>query len=100
MLLPLAFYRLRYFGETVAGQINQAMCVVTDGKEVDKLKYGAAKNELLNVQRALQAEHNMVTIQLFSSHTRSGIEALEQRLNSWLCPRASEPCAPTHSPAD
>ena len=68
--------------------------------KADKLKYGAAKNELLNVQRALQAGHNTVTVQLFSSHTRSGIEALEQCLNSWLCPPASEPCAPTHSPTD
>lgn len=54
--------------------------------KADKLKRGAAKNELLNVRRALHEWEDMVTVQLFSSHTKSGIDELEQCLNRWLCP--------------
>ena len=54
--------------------------------KADKLKRGAAKNELLRVRRALQEWEDMVTVQLFSSHTKSGIDELEKRLNQWLCP--------------
>lgn len=53
--------------------------------KADKLKRGAAKNELLSVRRALHEWEDMVTVQLFSSHTKSGIDELEKRLNQWLC---------------
>lgn len=53
--------------------------------KADKLKRGAAKSELLRIRRALHEWEDLVTVQLFSSHTKTGIDELEQRLNHWLC---------------
>lgn len=58
--------------------------------KADKLKRGAAKNELLSVRRALQEWKDMVSVQLFSAHTKTGIDDLERRLNDWLCPATNK----------
>lgn len=51
--------------------------------KADKLKRGPAKNTLLNVRNTLREWEDMVTIQLFSSHTREGLDTLEAHLNRW-----------------
>jgi len=50
----------------------------------DKLKRGPAKSALLQTQKALQAIHPDASLQLFSSHTREGVEPLQQVLDDWL----------------
>src|SRR5690606_20775791 len=53
----------------------------------DKLKRGAAQNALLKARRELAAYPD-TTIQLFSSLNRSGVDALEARLDEWFAPDA------------
>lgn len=58
----------------------------------DKLTYGAGKTALLQVQKAMAAQPKLqVTAQLFSAHDGQGLEALQQRLDSWLLADAAEP---------
>ena len=53
--------------------------------KADKLTYGAGKTALLQVQKAMAAKPKLqVTAQLFSAHNDQGLEALQQRLDSWL----------------
>ncbi|GAB4255461.1 MAG: ribosome biogenesis GTP-binding protein YihA/YsxC [Methylomicrobium sp.] len=52
--------------------------------KADKLKYGAAKNTLLSVQKALSDERFEVTVQLFSALARTGIDDIHQLLDKWL----------------
>jgi GTP-binding protein len=52
--------------------------------KADKLKYGAAKNTLLKVHRDLQEITNPVTLQLFSSLKKTGIEELHLVLDNWF----------------
>lgn len=52
--------------------------------KADKLKYGAAKNTLLKVQRELQDVDFPLSLQLFSSLKKSGIEEIHQILDNWL----------------
>lgn len=49
--------------------------------KADKLKYGAAKTALLEVQRAVG---KAATVQLFSSLDRSGLDQLRAQLDLWL----------------
>lgn len=51
--------------------------------KADKLKRGPAKNTLLKVRKTLHEWEDMVTVQLFSSHTREGLDVLEAQLNRW-----------------
>jgi len=50
----------------------------------DKLNYGAAKNTLLKVQRELQQSDIEVTLQLFSSLKKKGIEEVHDLLDQWF----------------
>ena len=50
----------------------------------DKLKRGPAKVVLLQTRKALQQLHPEATVQLFSSHSREGSEALQRILDQWL----------------
>lgn len=50
----------------------------------DKLNFGAAKNTLLNVQKQLQIVSTPVSVQLFSSLKRIGIDEIHQRLDAWF----------------
>ncbi len=52
--------------------------------KADKLKYGAAKNTLLRVQKELQAVDVEVTLQLFSSLKKTGLEDVHQVLDQWF----------------
>lgn len=51
--------------------------------KADKLKFGAARNTLLNTQRELEELPN-VTLQTFSALKKTGLEELRQRLDVWL----------------
>lgn len=53
--------------------------------KADKLPFGAAKNALLQTQKALTALHGLQTsVQLFSAHKRQGLDELQQQLDHWL----------------
>lgn len=58
--------------------------------KVDKLKRGAAQNALLGARKQIAGFPN-VSIQLFSSLSKTGIDTLEQKLDEWLV--AEEPVA-------
>lgn len=51
--------------------------------KADKLKKGPAASSLLQVQKTLQP-HQQVSVQLFSSLKRTGLEQLKATLNQWL----------------
>lgn len=50
----------------------------------DKLKFGAAKNTLLQVQRELSQADIVVTLQLFSALNKTGIDDVHQILDDWF----------------
>ncbi len=52
--------------------------------KADKLNYGAAKNTLLKVQRELKDLEVPVSVQMFSSLKRSGVDDIHQLLDSWF----------------
>lgn len=52
--------------------------------KADKLKRGAAMGALQKVRHAMREWEDLVSVQLFSSHDRQGVDELAQRLDSWL----------------
>ncbi len=50
----------------------------------DKLKFGAAKTTLLQVQRDLSQADIVVTLQLFSALNKTGIDDVHQVLDEWF----------------
>ncbi len=52
--------------------------------KADKLKYGAAKNTLLNVRKAMRDLRPEPSVQLFSSLKRIGAEEAHEVLDRWL----------------
>ncbi|MGB5539273.1 MAG: ribosome biogenesis GTP-binding protein YihA/YsxC [Gammaproteobacteria bacterium] len=50
----------------------------------DKLKRGPARSTLLQVRRQLESLHPQASVQLFSSHSRTGCEDLTVVLDRWL----------------
>lgn len=50
----------------------------------DKLKFGAAKNTLLKVQKELGNTSIVVTLQLFSALNKTGIDDIHQMLDEWF----------------
>lgn len=53
--------------------------------KADKLSNGAAKNELLKVQRSLKQSHqDDVSVQVFSSLKRTGSEIVMEKMDEWL----------------
>jgi len=52
--------------------------------KADKLKRGAAGTVLLQTRTQLQGIYPHSTLQLFSSHTRDGVEDARARLDDWL----------------
>jgi GTP-binding protein len=56
--------------------------------KTDKLTYGAAKNTLLEVKKALEQVDFSVTIQLFSSLKKVGIDDVHQALDQLFDPPA------------
>jgi len=52
--------------------------------KADKLNHGAAKNTLLSVQRELKDSGMPISLQLFSSLKKSGVDEIHQRLDDWF----------------
>ncbi len=52
--------------------------------KADKLKYGAAKNTLLKVQKELSKSSIEVSLQLFSALQKTGIDDIHQLLDEWF----------------
>ena len=52
--------------------------------KADKLKFGAAKNTLLKVQKDLSQASIVVTIQLFSALNKTGVDDVHQMLDEWF----------------
>jgi GTP-binding protein len=52
--------------------------------KADKLKFGAAKNTLLQVQKELNNAQTSVSVQLFSALQKTGIDEVHARLDSWF----------------
>lgn len=52
--------------------------------KADKLNYGAAKNTLLKVQRELGERDVDVSLQLFSSLKKTGVDDVHQVLDQWF----------------
>ncbi|MAC47796.1 MAG: YihA family ribosome biogenesis GTP-binding protein [Oceanospirillum sp.] len=50
----------------------------------DKLKRGAAKNELIRVRNALKEWEDLVSVQMFSSLKKDGVDQLRQKIDQWL----------------
>jgi len=56
----------------------------------DKLKSGAAKTALLQVQKELKQQNLTATIQLFSSHNQQGKSEAITQLNLWFYPETEQ----------
>ncbi len=52
--------------------------------KADKLKFGAAKSTLIKIRNDLKEWGDQLSIQLFSSLKRTGVDELSARLDSWL----------------
>ncbi|MGI0118468.1 ribosome biogenesis GTP-binding protein YihA/YsxC [Zooshikella sp. RANM57] len=50
----------------------------------DKLKFGAAKQAALKIKRELKPFGDLVSLQLFSSLNKMGVDELKQQLSGWL----------------
>jgi len=57
----------------------------------DKMKYGASKNILMQVEKQLHDSASPVTTQLFSSLKKTGIQELQNTLDIWLALNQKEP---------
>lgn len=52
--------------------------------KADKLKQNPALGVLQQVKKAISRYNDLVTVQLFSSHDKTGLEEAYQKLNSWF----------------
>ena len=52
--------------------------------KADKLKRGPAQSTLLSVRSELAAQSELISVQLFSSLKRQGVDELSRQLNQWL----------------
>ncbi|MEK9624100.1 MAG: YihA family ribosome biogenesis GTP-binding protein, partial [Halieaceae bacterium] len=52
--------------------------------KADKLKRGPAQSALLSVRAELSAQSELISVQLFSSLKRQGVDELRKQLNQWL----------------
>ncbi|MGQ4877744.1 ribosome biogenesis GTP-binding protein YihA/YsxC [Billgrantia sp. LNSP4103-1] len=76
---------LTEFDQTLLGWAdNQDMPVHILLTKADKLKSGAAKNALQQVRSRLREWEDLVTVQLFSSLKREGVDEASARLDAWL----------------
>ncbi len=58
--------------------------------KADKLSYGAAKNQLLQVKKDLAQVSFPLSLQLFSALKKSGIDELHHALDQWFFSHSSE----------
>ncbi|MBA2779767.1 ribosome biogenesis GTP-binding protein YihA/YsxC [Billgrantia kenyensis] len=76
---------LTEFDQTLLGWADdQDMPVHILLTKADKLKSGAAKSALQQVRSRLREWEDLVTVQLFSSLKREGIDEASARLDGWL----------------
>ncbi len=54
----------------------------------DKMKFGAAKSAMVQLRSQLKDLEDLVTVQLFSSLKKTGVDELAGKLDSWLCQEA------------
>ena len=52
--------------------------------KADKLKRGPAQSTLLSVREGLSTQSDLISVQLFSSLKRQGVDTLGRQLNNWL----------------
>ena len=52
--------------------------------KADKLKRGPAQSALMSVREELSTQSELISVQLFSSLKRQGVETLGRQLNRWL----------------
>jgi len=52
--------------------------------KADKLKFGAAKRALMQITNQIQVYGEHISVQLYSSVKRQGVEELAYQLNNWL----------------
>ncbi|MBD3895414.1 YihA family ribosome biogenesis GTP-binding protein [Halomonas sp. ML-15] len=76
---------LSEFDEMMLGWADeQDMAVHILLTKADKLKSGAAKNELHKVRGRLREWEDLVSVQLFSSLKREGVDEAQAKLDEWL----------------
>ncbi len=56
----------------------------------DKLTFGAAKGALQKLRHQLKGHQDLITMQLFSSLKKSGVDELAAHLTQWLCTEQDE----------
>ena len=64
--------------------------------KADKLKRGPAQSTLLSVREELSTQSELISVQLFSSLKRQGVETLGRQLNHWLTDSSVFEDAPGH----
>ena len=64
--------------------------------KADKLKRGPAQSTLLSVREELSTQSDLISVQLFSSLKRQGVDALGRQLNNWLTDSPVFDDAPGH----
>jgi len=50
----------------------------------DKLKRGPAQSALLQVRKAIEKDKDLISVQVFSSLKRQGLDTLSQKVTQWL----------------
>ncbi|MDR5903724.1 ribosome biogenesis GTP-binding protein YihA/YsxC [Franzmannia qiaohouensis] len=76
---------LSEFDEMMLGWADeQDMAVHILLTKADKLKSGAAKSELQKVRSRLREWEDLVSVQLFSSLKREGVDEAQTKLDEWL----------------
>ena len=64
--------------------------------KADKLKRGPAQSTLLSVREELSTQSDLISVQLFSSLKRQGVDTLGRQLNRWLTDSSVFDDAPGH----
>ena len=64
--------------------------------KADKLKRGPAQSTLLSVREELSTQSELISVQLFSSLKRQGVDTLGRQLNNWLTDSSVFDDAPDH----
>ena len=64
--------------------------------KADKLKRGPAQSTLVSVREELSTQSELISVQLFSSLKRQGVETLGRQLNHWLTDSSVFDYAPGH----
>ena len=64
--------------------------------KADKLKRGPAQTTLLSVRKEISTKSDLISIQLFSSLKRQGVDTLGRQINNWLTDSSVFDYAPDH----